>query len=297
MFKKLIAFGLGVCLAGAAHAVNFTPPTYVTTGTVPLGILTVTPQMQDVSSKQIVISKDIYDLNWGVTFTTLTLQLFQDEKAKLTGTAKFQSSRPSEGLPQVNFPVEFPVVGSIKNATLKLKGKTILGEAGSKRRKLGISINGPMINFVPNDLSTDNVQSTATYRLNVKVTGIPGSSYNYLQDVENVGDYFFIYQYLPLDEALGLKFPKGGDLYKIRTPFGYTLAKAYVSLDEQQNTVLTLKGNKFQYTGIEWGGNLQPPFNPNFMSLKTSYGKTEVSDPGLFTDFYFFDVFDGGPRM
>lgn len=303
MFKKL-AFALSTLLLGAAlQAATVGVPDYVTSPPVTAGVFTITPHTPDVSNNPIAIGKIIYD-GYDPIFTTLTLQLLQDEKGKLVGNANFVTSRQANGRPDVSFPVDIPVVGKIKGASINLKGKLKITEGAEgdrKKRVVSLNISGDMIGFSPADLTRedirtfDDLQSDATYRFQVNIGGL-GFNYNYVQDAVNKGRYLFVYQVLPPDEALGLKFPKGGDLYKVWLPWGVTLAKGYVAVDELQNTVLTLKGKKFKYTGIETGGNGAAPFFPDTMFLKTAYSDVMVTEPELLTLLAFFRIFDAGPR-
>ncbi len=303
MFKKLALLLTGLLSASALQAATLQVPDYVTSPPVTAGVLTITPHTPDLSRNPIVIGKIIYD-PYDTIFTTLTLQLVQDEKGKVVGSARFQTNRPSTGRPEVTFPLDIPIVGKIKGGEIKLKGKQQIiaeSEGGRKKRNVSLNITGSLIGFAPGEIDLENIktfddlQSEATYRFAVSVGGL-GYDYDYVQDAVNKGRYLFIYQVLPPDEALGLKFPKGGDLYKVWTPWGTTLAKGYVAVDEQLNTVLTLKGKKFQYTGIQFGGNGSDPFEPNSMFLKTSYSQVTVGEPDLLTLLGFFEVFDGGTR-
>src|SRR5690606_31936264 len=84
-------------------------------------ILTITPMIQDLNSTSIDIEKTVY--GYDPLFTTVTLQLAQDEKAKFVGTAKCEAKRPATGRPAVTLPLEFNGTGKIKDGSFSLKGK------------------------------------------------------------------------------------------------------------------------------------------------------------------------------
>lgn len=287
MLKRFAYLAAGLLLCGAAmnvYAADAEP--------VEPGLLTISSQMQDINTQPIVISHIIYR-GYSPIFTTTTLTLFQDEKGKLQGTAKFESSEPAKGKPEVALPYTFNVAGKIKGSNFTLKAKSkIAGGADYHSRNLSFGLSASMVDFVQANPHAHDFKSTATYQVNTQVSGF-GYDYNFTALAKNVGDYYFMFQPLSAAEALDYKQPKNGRLYKIWTAWGPTVVTGTTSSNAPGELTLTLKGKKFLYVGTDFD-NWGDYFYPETYYLKTGYGTETFDNIWDRILLVTFNIYDGG---
>lgn len=303
MLKRFAYLAAGLLLCGAAAGKS--APTGQTVFdinkivTETTGVLTVGQQFQDLHSRDIVISHIIYR-NYSPIFTTTTLKLFQDEKGKLVGSAKFETSLPPEGKPAVPSPVTFNVVGKANASGFSLKAKNkIAGGADFHSRTVSFALTANIESFEAVDLekvvTQDDLVSTFTYVVSQNVGGL-GYDYNFRERIQQLEEAYLIYQKLSANESLNYKTPKPGSAWvKIWTPWGPAVVSATVAANIYEQPVLTLKGKQFFYQATDEAYNPIGDFEPTYMNaLKTKYGQS--SGEGLFGRILLgtFIVLDGG---
>lgn len=282
MKKFLFFITLLVGLCGSAFAAK--TPNITTSGTIELPMIFESPEIQDLTSTNIVLHKTIFD-NFEPIYTTLTLNLYQNHKGKLVGTGNFSTYRDDNGATVIESLTVTSLKGNVRNGKVKKgveRGPTFNLEASTSISQViyKMSVSGEMIKpaFEASfDLDDPEEFATAYYNIAVKVTGL-SRSYNYtLENVPVTGNYYFRYSYpSPAEMPRKLK-PEKYEYFKVSAPWGEGLVKGTFS-DTAGYAVFTLKGPKFQFTATEDGFD-GSTFEPEFYTLKTGTGKSSGTHP------------------
>jgi hypothetical protein len=258
-FKFVLVTGivsLGVLGARAAthHPEVNIPPFYL-----------VSPAFQDLSVP-IKIYKTIYE-DFTPIYTTTTVQLSQDFRGKLAGTASFASSRSEDSH-------SFDISGKLKIkknvVTFSAKGT----DDGDSSISLTAAVTGfeyPLAELLADSASADKTiakqttnpaelvsRSTILFDIRVKGTTRP---YKFAQEAQTTGASYII---------IGLPDKKDSDYYQLSAPWGTALATGNTQVFGPL-VIFTLKASKFAavLTDLDATGG----FVPESYSLKIGSGK------------------------
>jgi hypothetical protein len=251
----------GSAPAGTHHPEIDIPPHYL-----------VSPAFQDLANPMKVY-KTIYE-DFTPIYTTTTLTFAQDFRGRLTGTAKFTSSRTADNR-------TFGLTGS-----LKIKKNVVTFTAkGSGENNTSMSLSAVLTEFHSPDASETNragayvvekqttnpaeLVSTSNFLLNFQIKGTT-KPYRFAQDAQTTGADFIHYQKAAPSDIVGLPDKKDSDYYILSTPWGTALAFGNTQLIAPA-VVFTLKAPKF--TAVLTDLDATAGFEPETYYVKDGVGK------------------------
>lgn len=231
----------------------------------------ISPAFQDFSVP-IRINKTIYE-DFTPIYTSTTLKLTQDFRARLAGTATFSSSRAADSR-------TFTLSGK-----LKFKKNVLTFSAKGSDSQSSISLTGTLTDFVyPQHASTVRhlpggtavqttdpaeliSQSTFLFGIQIKGTTKP---YKFEQEAQTTGSDFIHYQLASAGDTIGLPDKKDSDYYQLIAPWGTALATGNTQLFAPA-VIFTLKAPKF--AAVLTDTDATAGFEPETYSIKTGAGK------------------------
>lgn len=244
MFKRLATLLAGLMLAGSAIAQ--TSPDEIPP------CLIYTPQVQDISERDLVIGYDRPLTTGGFYRTTVTLTVEQYLTGKIEGIAKIESNVGVPGQPVISLPQEVPVKGKIKGTKISIKGKKkIAGGADFHSRTISISITGNSLPEEENGLYFDEALNdyltTVPLMLTFAAKGLGDANKGFTQKVLYGSENYFHYQLA--DNIFGEKpLPSNARYFDIATPNGYHRVPGYFVENQDGTATLDFKGNKIKAT-------------------------------------------------
>ena len=279
MFKRIATFVTVLGIAAGVHAAK--TPNITTSGSITLPMWFQAPELQDVSTTNIVLHKTIFD-DFTSIFTTTTLTLHQDFRGRIVGTINFRTLEKAEdGSTKTEQLTISSLTGKIKNgkAGNKPKPNTFSASASTSISLViyNASVKAEMIQPEFQPAASADELATAYYNFAVKVSGL-SRNYNFtLEHVPVRGHFRFKYRY-PTEAEMPRKLqPEKFEYFKIIAPWGEGLAQGTFAV-VGPNAVFTLKASKFLYSTVDFGFD-GSTLQPDTYILKTGMGKSASPTP------------------